>query len=98
MDRTTSALLRALDDVGPHLRALVERAAGPDAPPRDAQLDEATDQLVRAFVALLRDAGTELSRYSRRVRVRRDGVYRVKVAGDADHINGFSRIRRLDVG
>ena len=45
----------------------------------------------------LRDAGETLSRYSRRVRVRRDGVYRVKVAGHDDHVNGFSRERRLDV-
>jgi hypothetical protein len=27
----------------------------------------------------------------------RDGVYRVKVAGDGDHINGFSRLRSINV-
>ena len=48
--------------------------------------------------ALLRDAGDQVSRYSRRIRIFRDGVFRVKVAGDADHVNGFSRLRRLDVG
>ena len=46
----------------------------------------------------LRDGGTLLSRYSRRVRVSRDGVYRVKVASDADHVNGFSRLITIDVG
>ena len=46
----------------------------------------------------LRDAGSVYSRYSRRIRVRSDGTYRVKVAGDADHVNGFSRTRRVDVG
>ena len=46
---------------------------------------------------LLRDAGTARSTYSRRVRVFRDGVYRVKVAGDADHVNGFSRARSINV-
>jgi hypothetical protein len=45
----------------------------------------------------LRDAGTTKSTYSRRMRVFRDGVYRVKVAGDADHINGFSRLRSVAV-
>ncbi|CAN5287111.1 hypothetical protein BH20ACT16_BH20ACT16_04080 [soil metagenome] len=45
----------------------------------------------------LRDAGTAKSAYSRRVRVFRDGVYRVKVAGDGDHINGFSRLRSINV-
>jgi hypothetical protein len=45
----------------------------------------------------LRDAGTARSKYSRRIRVFRDGVYRVKVAGDADHANGFSRLRSVAV-
>ena len=45
----------------------------------------------------LRDAGSAKSTYSRRVRIYRDGVYRVKVAGDGDHINGFSRLKTIDV-
>jgi len=45
----------------------------------------------------LRDAGEAKSTYSRRVRVSRDGVYRVKVAGDADHVNGISRLRAVTV-
>lgn len=47
---------------------------------------------------LLRDAGTTRSAYSRRIRVFSDGVYRVKVAGDSDHVNGFSRARSVSVG
>ena len=46
---------------------------------------------------VLNDAGTLKSTYSKRLRVRSDGVYRVKVAGDGDHVNGFSRLRTLDV-
>jgi len=46
---------------------------------------------------ILRDAGDARSTYTRRMRVSRDGVYRVKVAGDADHINGFSRLRTVRV-
>jgi hypothetical protein len=48
--------------------------------------------------AALRDAGSVYSSYSRRIRVNRDGVYRVKIAGDADHVNGFSAVRTLDAG
>lgn len=44
----------------------------------------------------LQDAGTTHSAYSRRVRINRDGVYRVKVAGDSDHLSGFSRSRSID--
>ncbi len=43
------------------------------------------------------DAGT-CSTYSRRLRVRRDGVYRAFFAGDADTAAGPSRRRRINVG
>jgi len=45
----------------------------------------------------LRDAGTTKSTYSRRVRVYRDGTYRIKVTGDGDHVNGLSRLKHIDV-
>jgi hypothetical protein len=45
----------------------------------------------------LRDAGASKSTYSRRVRVYRDGVYRVKVSGDGDHVNGLSRLKTITV-
>ena len=60
------------------------------------QRRSATGRFVTVARATLRDAGTEFSSYSRRVRVRRDGSYRVKVRGDADHVNGFSRVVTLD--
>lgn len=47
--------------------------------------------------SVLRDAGTARSTYSRFLRVRRDGVYRVKLAGDSDHVNGFSGLRAINV-
>jgi hypothetical protein len=43
------------------------------------------------------DAGDECSTYSRRRRVRRDGVYRTFFSADADHAAGSSRPRRIDV-
>lgn len=48
--------------------------------------------------ALLSDAGDVCSNYSRKIRVRSDGVYRVKVSagGDGDHATSVSRRVRLD--
>jgi hypothetical protein len=37
------------------------------------------------------------SRYGKRVRIRRSGVYRVRVPADADHARGTSRKRRIRV-
>ena len=42
-------------------------------------------------------AGAECSRYSFRVRPRRDGVFRAWFAGDEDHAAGPSRRRRINV-
>lgn len=36
------------------------------------------------------------SSYSKRVRVSRDGAYRVRFLGDADHVAGNSRVKRAD--
>jgi hypothetical protein len=38
------------------------------------------------------------SRYSKRMRVYRTGVYRVRVPADADHLLGTSRKRNIKVG
>lgn len=56
-----------------------------------------TGRFVTVTRTALRDAGDEKSTYSRRLRVSRDGVYRVKIAGDGDHINGYSRLRTVSV-
>jgi len=45
----------------------------------------------------LKDAGTELSRFSTRIRVRRDGTYRARIPRDADHADGISRPKRANV-
>jgi hypothetical protein len=46
---------------------------------------------------VLRDAGTARSRYSFRLRVRRSGVYRVRISGDADHVGATTVARRLRI-
>ena len=61
------------------------------------QKRSSTGRFVTVDRTTLRDAGTARSTYSRRVKVR-SGVYRVKVVGDDDHINGISRSRTITVG
>ena len=43
-------------------------------------------------------AGSTCSSFSKRLRVRRDGAYRARFLGDADHVAGNSRARRANVG
>ena len=54
-----------------------------------------TGRFVTVARTTLRDAGTVRSSYSKPVTVSRDGVYRVKVPGDARHVNGFSSTRTV---
>jgi hypothetical protein len=42
-------------------------------------------------------AGSTCSSFSRRLRIRRDGAFRMRFGGDADHVAGNSRVRRLNV-
>jgi hypothetical protein len=62
------------------------------------QRRSATGRFVTVARPVLRDATDLLSAYSRRIRIRRDGVYRVVLRGHADHATGVSRTRRIDVG
>jgi len=78
------------------------RFSGTVAPAHDGrtvfiQKRSPSGQFMTIARTTLRDAGEAKSTYSRRVRVSRDGVYRVKVAGDADHVNGLSRLRSVTV-
>ena len=57
-----------------------------------------TGRFVTVTRTTLRDAGTVRSSYAKRIRIFRGGVYRVKIVGDSDHINGFSRLRTITVG
>jgi hypothetical protein len=41
--------------------------------------------------------GSTCSSYSRGLRVRRDGAYRTRFLGDADHVAGNSRVKRVNV-
>jgi hypothetical protein len=41
--------------------------------------------------------GATCSSYARRMRVRRDGAYRARFLGDADHVAGNSRVKHANV-
>jgi hypothetical protein len=41
-------------------------------------------------------AGSTCSSFTRRLRIRKDGAFRVRFPGDADHVAGNSRVRRLN--
>lgn len=45
----------------------------------------------------LKDAGTEFSKFSRRMRVRRSATYRARVFHDSDHADGTSRPKHATV-
>jgi hypothetical protein len=79
------------------------RFFGSAAPEHDGsvvriQRRRATGSWKTVGLTLLRDAGEARSRYSRRLRIRRDGTYRARViVVDGDHRSGTSRRRMVDV-
>jgi hypothetical protein len=78
------------------------RFSGPAAPAHDGsevliQRRTFTGRWRTVRRTTLKDAGTELSRFSTRIRVRRDGTYRVRIPHDADHADGISRSKRANV-
>jgi hypothetical protein len=69
-----------------------------DGAPALIQRRTASGAWVTVARTTLVTAGTDVSRYSKRVRVRRTGTYRVRVrSGDTDHLNGTSGTRKLTV-
>jgi len=91
-----------LSDSTPRRGSLV-RFSGSIFPAHDgarAQIQRRTSSggFVTVARPLLIDAGTARSTYTRRIRIFRDGVYRVKLTKDGDHANGFSRTRTITVG
>lgn len=90
-----------LSDPTPRRGALV-RFSGSAAPEHDGRIARiqrrtSTGDYRTVARTLLRDAGDLRSAYSRRLRVRRDGVYRVLVPADGDHATGTSRARSIRV-
>lgn len=91
-----------VSDRTPH-RAQRVRFSGRVAPAHDGaavriQRRTSTGAWKTVARTTLLDAGTDVSRYSKRVRIYRTGTYRVRVlSGDTDHLPGTSPRRRLQV-
>jgi hypothetical protein len=91
----------AVSDSTPRAGGLV-RFSGTACPEHDGKLAAiqrrtSTGSYRTVARATLTDTGGACSNYARRLRIRRDGVYRVKVpSGDADHSTGTSRRIRID--
>jgi len=78
------------------------RFSGTVRPPKDGRLAliqrrSPTGVWVTVARTKLLDAGNTWSRYARRVTIRRSGSYRVKVASDTQHTNGYSRTVTITV-
>jgi hypothetical protein len=78
------------------------RFSGPAAPKHDGaevliQRRTFTGRWRTVKRTTLKDAGAELSRFSTRIRVRRDATYRARVPHDPDHADGISRSKRANV-
>jgi hypothetical protein len=96
--RVTLRLGDATPRVGQRVRFFGSAAPQHDGSVVRIQRRRATGSWKTVGLTLLRDAGDERSRYSRRLRIRRDGTYRARViAVDGDHLSGISRRRSVDV-
>ena len=72
--------------------------AGPEHDGRNVYIQKLTSAGWRGVSrTLLKDAGTELSKFSKRIRVRRNGTYRARVYHRLDHADGISPTRRAIV-
>jgi plastocyanin len=89
-----------VSDTAPNRGALV-RFSGTVTPAQDGrfvQLQRRTRGLFRTILRIrLTDAGSARSKFSKRVRVIGDAVFRARLPADSGHLLGTSRARRLDV-
>ena len=80
-------------------RVRVSGSAAPEHDGRRVRIQRQTTAGSWRTVARVRllDAGTGRSRYSSRIRGRRDATYRARVYRDADHATGTSQAKSVDV-
>jgi hypothetical protein len=101
-----TVLVRVRPKVGLSLSTATPRAGSPVRffgsvkPPHDAnpvaiQKRTRTGSWTTVARAVLRDAGTTRSTYTKLVTIQRGGTYRVKIAAHGDHLNGVSRERTI---
>jgi hypothetical protein len=90
-----------LSDSTPHKRENI-RFSGTASPEHDGRMvyiqrKSHTGRWHSVKKTTLKDAGTELSRFSKHYRIRRDGTFRARVFHDSDHADGTSREKHANV-
>jgi hypothetical protein len=90
-----------LSDRTPHKRERI-RFSGTATPEHDGrvvyiQRRSHTGRWHSVKKTTLKDAGTELSRFSKHYRIRRDGTFRALVFHDSNHADGTSRTKHANV-
>ena len=78
------------------------RFKGKVAPAHDGRKVKIQRRTSKGFKTIaktrLRAAKGNVSKYAKRVRINRKGIYRVRVGADADHATGFSPRRKIRIG
>jgi len=90
-----------LSDSTPHKRENI-RFYGTASPEHDGRMvyiqrKSHTGRWHSVKKTTLKDAGSELSRFSKHYRIRRDGTFRARVFHDSDHEDGTSREKHANV-
>jgi hypothetical protein len=96
------AVTRKVSDTTPERGSRV-KFTGTVAPPHDGRVAKIQRRTSSGWKnvakATLKDGGDIVSNYSKRVRIRRSGRYRIRFSpGDGDHVAGKSRAVRITAG
>jgi plastocyanin len=98
--RVDTTVTLKVSDASPARGARV-RFFGTVQPERDGRMLQLQRRRGRSYVTVTRirltDAGSTRSKFSKRLRIVGDAVFRARLPADSDHLTGVSRTKRLNV-
>jgi plastocyanin len=98
--RVDTTVTLKVSDASPARGARV-RFFGTVQPEQDGRMLQLQRRRGRSYVTVTRirltDAGSSRSKFSKRLRIVGDAVFRARLPADSDHLTGVSRTRRLNV-
>jgi plastocyanin len=98
--RADTTVTLKVSDASPARGARV-RFYGTVRPERDGRMLQLQRRRGRSYVTVTRirltDAGSTRSKFSKRLRIVGDAVFRARLPADSDHLTGVSRTKRLNV-
>jgi plastocyanin len=98
--RADTTVTLKVSDASPARGARV-RFFGTVQPEQDGRMLQLQRRRGRSYVTITRvrltDAGSARSKFSKRLRIVGDAVFRARLPADSDHLTGVSRTRRLNV-